>query len=251
MHRFYLPPAQCLGQTLWLAGKEAHHARDVLRVRHGERVTVLDGAGREFLCDVQDCNRDKVSLSVADRRVHPPPPCRITLLQAIPRGKLLESIIQKATELGAFRIVPLLSERVVAHLEGKDGARKAEKLQAVAIEAIKQCGSPWLPQVEPPLTPGQFLARNEAFELPLIASLQSGSRPARDYFRAFHAQHRRHPESASIWIGPEGDFTAGETQAIESRGALPITLGRLVLRTETAAVFCLSILNYELQSPAA
>jgi 16S rRNA (uracil1498-N3)-methyltransferase len=249
MHRFYLPPAQCLDRTLLLAGREAHHARDVLRLRRGERVTVLDGAGHEFLCDVEDDDRSRVGVTVAETRTHPPPPCRITLLQAIPKGKLIESIIQKATELGAFRIVPLLSERVVAHLDGKDAGRKAEKLQSVAIEAIKQCGSPWLPQVERPLTPEEFLARNETFELPFIASLQSGSRPAREYFRAFHAQHRRHPDSVSIWIGPEGDFTPAETATVQSHGAVPITLGRLVLRTDTAAVYCLSILNYELQSP--
>ncbi|MEI6389565.1 MAG: RsmE family RNA methyltransferase [Verrucomicrobiota bacterium] len=250
MHRFYLPTAQCEDATLFLAGREAHHARHVLRLRRGERVLVLDGAGHEFLCDVQDYDRDKVRLTVGEKRSHPPPPCRVTLVQAVPKGRLIESIIQKATELGASRIVPLLSERVITQLDDEDVARKTARLQSVAIEAIKQCGSPWLPRVEPPLTPNQFLARNEAFELPLIASLQSGSRSPREYFRAFQAQHGRSPVSASIWIGPEGDFTPAETEAIESHGALPITLGRLVLRTETATVYCLSILNYELQSPS-
>jgi 16S rRNA (uracil1498-N3)-methyltransferase len=99
------------------------------------------------------------------------------------------------------------------------------------------------------LTPNQFLARHEQFELPLIASLQSGSRSPREYFRAFHAQHGRGPESVCVWVGPEGDFTPAETEAIRLHGALPITLGQLVLRTETAAIYCLSVLNYELQSP--
>jgi 16S rRNA (uracil1498-N3)-methyltransferase len=249
VHRFYLPSGQCQGATLFLTGREARHALQVVRVRRGERVAVLDGAGHEFLCDVEDYDRDQIRLRVGETHSHPPPPCRVTLLQALPKGKIIESIIQKATELGAFRVVPLLSERVVAHLDEKGAAHKIAKLELVAIEAIKQCGSPWLPQVEPPLTPNQFLARKEQFELPLIASLQSGSRSPREYFRAFHAQHGRSPESVCVWVGPEGDFTPAETEAIQLHGALPITLGHLVLRTETAAIYCLSVLNYELQSP--
>ena len=117
-----------------------------------------------------------------------------------------------------------------------------------AVEAIKQCGSAWLPEVKPPLTPSQFFALAESFELSLIASLQSGSRPARDYFRAFHAKLGRMPRSVSVWIGPEGDFTPSEAELIKTNGVLPITLGRLILRTETAAIYCLSVLHYELQS---
>ncbi len=251
MHRFYLPPEQCQQDSLFLTGREAHHARHVVRVRRGERVAVLDGIGHELLCEVQEYDRDKIRLAVVEKRLQPPPPGQLTLLQAVPRGKGMEAIIQKATELGASRIVPLLTERVIAHLGDADGALKAEKWQVVAIEAIKQCGSAWLPVVEPPTAPDQYLARNEPCELPLLASLESGSRPAREYFRAFQAAHGRVPQSVCVWIGPEGDFTAAETQRIKSHGALPITLGRLVLRTETAAIYCLSILQYELQPQSA
>jgi 16S rRNA (uracil1498-N3)-methyltransferase len=137
----------------------------------------------------------------------------------------------------------------VGQLDNEEAAHKAEKWRLVAREAVKQCGSAWLPEVEPPITPDQFLARKENIELPLIASLESGSRPAREYFRAFQTERGRLPGSVCVWIGPEGDFTPAETEAIKSRGAQPITLGRLVLRTETAAIYCLSILNCELQSP--
>jgi 16S rRNA (uracil1498-N3)-methyltransferase len=251
MHRFYLPPSQCQGATLFLAGREAHHARHVVRVQRGEQVAVLDGLGHEFLCSVQDAHRDAVGLNVCETYTRPPRSCLVTLIQAVPKGKIIEAIIQKATELGVARIVPLISERVVAQLEPEDAARKTAKLKSVAVEAIKQSGSCWLPQIEAPLTLNQFLARNEPFELPLIASLQPGSRPAREYFRAFQAQHGRRPGSASVWIGPEGDFTPAETEAIKAHGALPITLGQLVLRVETAAIYCLSILHYELESPPA
>lgn len=248
MHRFYLPPEACCGPSLALTEREAHHAARVLRLRRGDAVTVLDGAGSECFCEVQDVAKDLVRLHVSRRQTTPPLPSQITLLQAVPKGKLLESVIQKAVELGTHRIVPLLSERVVTRLEGQDAAQKAEKLQHVAIEAIKQCGSPWLPRIETPMTPGEFLARGETFELSLIASLQPGARHAREYFQDFQARHGRKPITTCIWVGPEGDFTPEEVRAAQSAGALPITLGRLVLRVETAATYCLSILNHELQT---
>src|SRR5436305_11719217 len=110
MHRFYLPEAAEQAGTLVLDGSEAHHALHVLRIHPGERVSVLDGAGREYSCVVQKSDRRTVQLSVLETKQHPPPPCQITLLQAIPKGKLIETIIQKATELGAARVVPLLTE---------------------------------------------------------------------------------------------------------------------------------------------
>lgn len=251
MHRFYLPPTECKSGPLMLAGTEAHHAMRVLRVRRGERVTVLDGEGGEFLCDVVDFDRDKVQLGVVEQKSVPPPPCPLTLLQAIPKGKIIESIIQKATELGVARIVPLLTERVVTDLDEKHAGRKAEKWQHVAVEAIKQCGAAWLPRVESPLTPKEFLARKEQFELPLIASLQPGAQHPRNYLRQFETQHGRKPKSMCIWIGPEGDFTPQEVTEVIAAGAQPITLGKLVLRVETAATYCLSVLNYELTAPLA
>jgi 16S rRNA (uracil1498-N3)-methyltransferase len=251
MHRFYLSPAQCQEGTLFLAGREAHHAQHVLRIRCGERVTVLDGVGHEFLCEVRDYDRDKVRLAVSEKLNQAPPACPVTLIQALPKGKLTEAIIQKATELGVARIVPVISEHSVAQVGEKDAARKAEKWQLVAVEAIKQCGAAWLPRVEAPLALARFLARREQFELPLIASLQTGSRPVREYFQAFQAKHHRKPQSTCVWIGPEGDFAPSETDAIKSQGAMPITLGKLVLRVETAATYCLSVLHYELESAAA
>src|SRR5205814_10224329 len=150
------------------------------------------------------------------------------------KGKIFESIVQKATELGVFRIVPLLSERAVAaQLDQKEVQQKAEKWRLVAIEAIKQCGSAWVPEIETPVTPKQFLDRKEKFELPLIASLQSDSRHPREFFRAFQSEHGCRPGSVCIWVGPEGDFTVEEVASVASAGASAISLGPLVLRTET------------------
>lgn len=232
---------------LTLTGSEAHHASRVLRLRRGDEVVVLDGAGGEFFCNIEEVAKHEVRLHIARKNFIPQQPFQITLLQAVPKGKIIESIIQKAVELGAHRIVPLLTERVVTRLEGDSATHKAEKLQHVAIEAVKQCGSAWLPKIEAPMTPGEFLSHGDKFDLPLVASLQPGSRHAREYFQKFQSERGGKPKSVCIWIGPEGDFTVDEIRAIEAGGALPITLGRLVLRVETAAIYCLSVLNYELQ----
>jgi 16S rRNA (uracil1498-N3)-methyltransferase len=248
MHRFYLPPASTRGDSLRLDGREAHHALHVLRLKRGELVTVLDGVGNEFLCAVETSSRHAVTLSVSLKNFTPPLPCSITLLQAVPRGKIIESIIQKAVELGARRIVPLLTERVVTQLDEEDAAVKREKWQQVAIEAIKQCGAAWLPQIEAPMTTERYLARKEKFDLSLVGSLQKERRHPRECLQAFQAKHGRLPQSIGVWIGPEGDFTPEELDAIQATGALPVSLGRLVLRVETAAIYCLSILNYELNS---
>ncbi len=248
MHRFYLTPGSTRGDSLRLDGREAHHALQVLRLKRGELITVLDGVGNEFLCAVEDSSRDAVTLSVSLKHFTPPPPCSITLLQAVPKGKIIESIIQKAVELGARRIVPLLTKHVVTRLDDRDAADKHTKWQQVAIEAIKQCGAAWLPEIEAPMTMEQYLARKEKFDLSLFGSLQKDRRHPRKCLGEFQAKHGRLPQSVGVWIGPEGDFTLEELEAIETSGALPISLGRLVLRVETAAVYSLSILNYELNS---
>ncbi|MGA2748498.1 MAG: RsmE family RNA methyltransferase [Verrucomicrobiota bacterium] len=249
MHRFHLPPEQCQSEVLTLTGGQAHHAADVLRVRKSEEAAVLDGAGREFLCSVQAVERGRILLKVEQIRVSPVPACRITLAQAIPKGKMFESILQKATELGVWRVVPLLSERVATRLEGETRARKAEKWRQTAVEAIKQCGQRWLPRVEAPATPEAWLAAGEKFDLTLIGSLHGEARHPREYFLAFEREHVRRPASVCVWIGPEGDFSAGEVEGARRGGALPITMGPLILRSETAALYALSVVNYELQAP--
>ena len=249
MSRFFLPEAARLADsaTLALTGREAHHALDVLRLRRGDALTILDGAGHKFTCEVLAHTRDRVELTVQEKQFTPAPPCSITLLTAIPKGKI-ETIIEKATELGVTRIVPLLTERTVVKINAASAADKVEKWRQVAIEAIKQCGSPWLPQIEPPLTPRQFLACGEKFELPLVASLQPGSQSLRAQFQKLSAAHKKLPSSVAIWIGPEGDFSPEEYALIQAAGAQPITLGQLVLRADTAVIASLAILNHELRS---
>ncbi len=248
MHRFHLPPEQCKGTQLALTGSEAHHAANVLRLRPGTAVTVLDGAGKVFACEVDAVSKREVHLRVMKTESDPELPYRITLLLAVPKGKLIDSIIQKATELGVARIVPLLSERVVTQLDDDGAEAKAAKWQQIAVEATKQCGQAWLPKVEAPLTPKEWLARQERFDLQLVGALRPGSRHPREFIETHRSQHGGMPKSVAVWIGPEGDFTQAELDLAEAAGAKPITLGLLVLRVETAVIYCLSFLNYELQA---
>jgi 16S rRNA (uracil1498-N3)-methyltransferase len=273
---FYLPPEDCTGAVLRLEGREAHHALHVLRVKRDEPVVVLDGAGHEFLCEIAEASREALTLRVQQTKSIPRPASQITLLLGIPKGKIIESIIQKAVELGAHRVLPLMTERVVTHLDDKERTNKRDKWQLVAIEAIKQCGAAWLPDIETPLTITEFLKERSAghrlggsskpldtgkvpgpppfalhlppsvFDLSLVGSLQGGRRHPRECFHEFQARHGHPPQSVAVWIGPEGDFTYAELKLIEASGALPISLGPLTLRVETAAIYCLSILNYEL-----
>jgi 16S rRNA (uracil1498-N3)-methyltransferase len=221
-----------------------------LRLRAGDEAIVLDGAGGVLSCVVHSVGKRCVQLEVRARQQIPPLPYTITLIQAIPKAKLIESIIQKATELGVARVVPLLTERVSTQLDDERAGSKAEKWQRVAVEAIKQSGCAWLPRIEAPMSLEAFLKSGEQFDLPLIASLLPGSRHPRESFLSFEFEHQRKPKSVAVWIGPEGDFTAGEVEAVMQAGARPITLGPQVLRCETAATYCLSVINYELQAPA-
>jgi 16S rRNA (uracil1498-N3)-methyltransferase len=247
MHRFYLPPQSAVGEELVLGERESHHAVTELRLREGERVAVLDGAGTEYMCEVIAIDKKATRLKVRQQDKIEPLPYRITLLQAMTKGKSMDFIIQKTTELSVHRIVPLAAGRSVVKVE--DVESRLEKWRAIAIESIKQCGCPWMPIIESPATPAEFIARNESFDLPLIASLQGNARHPRACIEAFEQTNSRLPESLAVWIGPEGDFSPSEVNAILSAGFQPITLGRVILRSETAALYCLSTLNYEMQAP--
>ena len=247
MHRFHLPPEACRTDVPLLTGPEAHHALRVLRVRAGDRITVLDGAGTVLLCEAQTPQRDTLPLRVIHRELVPPPVHQITLLAAVLKGKSFETVLQKATELGVSRIVPLVTQRTVAQPHD-EAAGKVAKWERVVLEAVKQCGNPWLPQVNAPVTPTEYFAQAEACDLALVASLAGDGRHPREYFREFATARNRAPQTVAVWVGPEGDFTPEEYTRIREAGVQPITLGPLVLRAETAALYCLAVVSYELQS---
>jgi len=246
MHRFFLPPEQCAPPVLRLTGREAHHAARVLRLQAGAPVVVLDGCGGEHLGEITRVEKSCVIVRVGETRRHPPPPAKITLFQAIPKGRGLEDIIQKATELGVREIVPLFTARTVPQFDASQAQAKCLKWRQIAVEAVKQCGQPWLPQVSPPLPLAQTLPRAGEIELPLLASLAPGAGLVRRWFADFCRERRGPPSSVGLWIGPEGDFSPEETRSLLDAGARPVTLGPLVLRVETAALCALAAIGQEL-----
>jgi 16S rRNA (uracil1498-N3)-methyltransferase len=246
-HRFYLPAERWSRDQPTLDEAETHHCRNVLRLSRGVRVIVFDGKGTEAVAEIQDFSGSATRLSMIHVAKSEPLRCAITLAQAIPKGRNMEVIVQKATELGVSRIVPLLSERTVVQLpEGEDGKR-LEKWRQVVVEAAKQCGQNWLPTVDPPVSLKRFFSEFDRYEASLIASLQDDARSFKQVLRDFREQHGRRPTSTLMLIGPEGDFTPAESALAKTAGCLPVSLGPIVLRTETAAIYSLSVLAYELQ----
>jgi 16S rRNA (uracil1498-N3)-methyltransferase len=245
MHRFYLAPEYWQSDTLTLTGTEAHHCRNVLRLESGDKVVLFDGRGRELTAEITS-----TSPELALRKLHeaqtPPLRCQITLGQAIPKGKNMDLIVQKAVEIGAAEIAPILSDRTVVRLDEESAASKQAKWQTVAIEAAKQCGQNWLPRVHVPQTMAQFFQQPRRFDLQLIGSLQSDAVHLKKILAEYSAEHGDRPTSVLMLVGPEGDFTPAELSLARSHGCRPITLGPIVLRVETASIYCLSVLSYEL-----
>jgi len=251
VHRFYLAPNDW--NELELRGGEAHHARDVLRLQPNDRLIVFDGRGREATAEVAALDRDAVRVRVLQQSIAPSLGARISLAQAIPKGKNMDLIVQKAVEIGAAEIFPLLSARTVVQLDLETAAQKQTKWQTVALEAAKQCGQDWLPEIHLPQSPNEFLASQGTndYDLRLIGSLQPGAMHLKRILSEYAQTHGgARPRKVLILVGPEGDFTPAEIGLARSHGCQPLTLGPIILRVETAAIYCLSILSYELLAAA-
>src|SRR6478672_2012150 len=162
MHRFYISPENWNPDALVLTEGERHHARDVLRMKRGDRAVLFNGRGREITGEIIDLTNSEIHFRKLQESETPPLPCRITLGQAIPKGKNMDLIVQKAVEIGAAEIAPLISERTIVDLDKKEAAQKQAKWRQVTIEAAKQCGQNWLPTVQLPRTPRDFFAGDVA-----------------------------------------------------------------------------------------
>jgi 16S rRNA (uracil1498-N3)-methyltransferase len=246
MHRFYLAPEQWNPDALALGGAEAHHGRNVLRLEPGDKVVIFDGCGRELTAEINSADSSELRLRKLHEAKTPPLRCQITLAQAIPKGKNMDLIVHKAVEIGAAEIAPILSDRTVVRLDEENAAAKQSKWQTIAIEAAKQCGQNWLPRVQVPQTMAQFFQQSRRFDLQLIGSLQSDAVHLKKILAEYSAEHSERPSSVLMLVGPEGDFTPAELSLARSHGCRPITLGPIILRVETASIYCLSVLSYEL-----
>ena len=247
LHRFHLAPECWASERPELSPADAHHCADVLRLGPGDRIEVFDGRGNVAGAELLDAHRKHCTLKIGSPKATPGPCCRITLAQAVPKGKNMDLILQKAAELGASVIVPLLSARTVVKVaDSTEGEHKRERWQQIVLEACKQCGRNTVPQVEAPCTVEAFLQRRSPDDLLLLASLQPDARPLKEILAAHVSSRGGPPAVVTVLVGPEGDFTPEEIAQAKEAGALPLTLGPMILRTETAALYCLSVLGHEL-----
>lgn len=248
--RVFCTPPTPVPAEITLSPDESHHLIAVNRARPGNTVVAFDGRGTEWDCELVRDRKSAAVLKVCATHKREPPAGQITLAQALPKGSSMDAIVRKATEIGAARIVPLESERTQVHLEGGRSDRKLDKWQTAALEAAKQCGNAFVPEILPLQPAAAFMqgANGYVYDLKLIASLHPGATTLRSILTAFRAEHQRSPKTVLWLIGPEGDFTPAEMELAQAAGFAPITLGPLVLRCETAAIYALSILSYELQT---
>ncbi|NQV04733.1 MAG: 16S rRNA (uracil(1498)-N(3))-methyltransferase [Candidatus Omnitrophica bacterium] len=240
--RFYVSPEDISPSKNIIEIKdkdEVHHIRDVMRLKKGECVRVFDGRGKEYLGDIKEIGKFSVVIGIRDTvnsRIEDS--FSITLYQAIPKKSKMDFIIEKAVELGADRIVPIITERTVPSLKDK-ASKKKDRWQRLAKAASKQCGRSNLPSISDILGFNDALAEAKRSELVLFAALDDSAKLLSAILEAGH------PKSVSVFIGPEGDFSDKEISVAKSKGFSICSLGSLVLRVETAAIYVLSSLNYE------
>lgn len=246
--RTYFQMLDPSAREIRLGPDESHHLVVVNRCGRGDPVVAFDGRGHEWICECADPAKSGALLRIKEFRQAKPLPCAITLAQALPKGATMDEIVRQATEIGAARIVPLISERTQIHLEGDRAKNKVEKWRITAIEAAKQCGNPWLPEIAPIQKLTDFLPTTDTdgYELKLVASLQPGAAVLKTALAVFREKHARPPLRVLWLVGPEGDLSPGELTASIMAGCTPITLGPLVLRCDTAAICALSILSHEI-----
>ncbi len=241
MHRFFVQPEECRGKIVVLGEKEGRHAARVLRLKPGDEVELLDGAGHRHEGRIASVERHTVSVEVLRSSSVPRPP-HVILAPAMLKGRAMDFLVQKATELGATEIRPLITERTVVRVDPADVEKRMEDWRATAIEACKQCGNPWLPRMGGPLGLERFLASRPPGML-LVSALTGDPQLPGEVFRG----RERPAEAVTIVTGPEGDLTAGELDQLVIAGAISITLGPLVLRGETAALASLAIVQHEIR----
>lgn len=231
-------PASLQNDLVVLSPDESHHLARVLRVEAGQELTLFDGQGTRAGAVVEEVSKKAVSVRITDRETIPPPAVGITLIQAVCKPDRFEMILQKATELGVQTIQPVITQN--CSLPAGKVDKMINRGEAIIRNAAQQCGTAWLPQ----LLPLQSLSKlTLEFSITLVGSLHP---KARSFRELFNTVEKSKIKTAAILIGPEGDFTEKEVNSATEAGAIPVTFGKQILRTETAALFGLSVLTYEL-----
>ena len=234
MPRFYLPPSAWT-ESPFIEGDEAKHLAQVLRIQSGATITVFDGLGNFAEARVLSVSKQRIDLMLELAESKPTPLPEITLAQAIPKGKNMDWIVQKAVELGVSKIQPLVTRNTIV----SPGDEKAEKWRRTALEACKQCAQFTIPVIAEPISFDAWIKSPDPSKLKIIASLAENPENFRETLAA-----QPEIESVTILIGPEGDFTPQETEVALAAGFIPVTLGDLVLRVETATLFSISAIRF-------
>lgn len=234
MHRFFAESEKEDGSLCFLSPEDARHARTVLRLSEGDTVELLLPDGR-FLAEIRRMDGNQVCVEKRQPLPDPEPRLNVTLFQGLPKADKMDWIVQKASELGIRRIVPLRMARSVVRLDPGDAGRKRERWQKIAREACKQSGRCRIPEITLPLSPAEVLSLIREMTVTVVPWEETETGGPLSVRKAFPD-----PASLGIIIGPEGGIEPSEIALFRQSGALPITLGRRILRTETAGLAALS-----------
>lgn len=242
--RFYAPPeAISPGETVLLSAEETRHARDVLRLERGEEVYVFDGEGQEYRCVIAQLNRDSVKVNVLEqvKPTHRESRLDLTLGVALLKGEKFDLVVQKATELGATRLIPVLTNRADVRIRSDDDAkRKLMRWQRIALESTKQCGRARLMKIDASVAFEKLIERAEQRdELRLMFAERGGSS-----FSQVLEDLELTPTKAIALIGPEGGWTDAEIDEASKNSWRIVTLGGRTMRAETAAVVAATLLQH-------
>lgn len=244
MHRFFAEPSEVGEKEIRLTGPDVNHIRKVLRMREGEEILISDGQGRDFHCRIEAIEEEEVTaqiLWVLDGNAELA--SDITLFQGLPKGDKMEFIIQKCVELGVARIVPVNTKRTIVKLDAKKEQARIKRWSGISESAAKQSGRGRIPEVTGVKSFAEALEEAKKLNMCLIPY-----ELARDMAQTREVLSSIKPGmSVGIFIGPEGGFEEEEVEQAEAAGARPITLGRRILRTETAGMAVLAMLVYLLE----
>lgn len=244
MHHFFVTSEQVKLPEIYIQGSDVNHMKNVLRMKSGEKVEVSDGDSKIYLCEIREFHEDEICLSVIEEKeADTELPSRIYLFQGLPKSDKMELIVQKAVELGVYEVIPVATKRAVVKLDEKKAKKKVERWNLVAESGAKQSGRTVVPKVADVMLLKQALEKAESLDIALIPyELAEGMEETRRIIEKITPG-----QSIGIFIGPEGGFEAEEVEAAIRIGAKAITLGKRILRTETAGLTCLSILMYHLE----
>jgi len=244
MYRFFVEKYQIHDGRVDITGEDVNHIRNVLRMRPGEEVLISTGDEWEYTCAIERLEEDRVTLRVEDAsRPGRELASKIWLFQCLPKGDKMETVIQKAVELGAYTVVPVASSRCVVKLDERRAAQKVVRWNAIAEAAAKQSKRLIIPEVRSVMRFRDALEAAADLDVKLIPyERQDGMEGTRKILNAI-----RPGQSVAGMIGPEGGFDDAEVQLAREHGFEPVTLGKRILRTETAGMTMLSILMYLLE----